>query len=133
MYSFKIYNTVKRNTQLGEYYRKTLDCNCKGIVTKVFKDKSCCKRDKDKIIRSAIVNKETINSGYCMDYNQYLKKRCKTYDQLNVPKPSCDNGCGENNVYKRSNEKFGANEAVTSGLQTEYIKQNIIYFGKKPV
>lgn len=146
MYTFKIYEPVKRNIRpvdngttipskipVAKYYRKTLNCNCdsdknQGFVTQVFKDKNCCKNDKDKIVRSSIINKETVNSGYCMDYNQYLKKKCMTYEQRNVPKPSCNNECKENNVYKRTNNTFATNGAVSSSLKIESVKQDALYY-----
>ena len=146
MYSFKIYEPVRRNIRpvdngisnpskipVAKYYRKTLNCDCdgeknEGRVIEVFKDKGCCKSDNEKIIRSAIINKKTVDSGYCMDYNQYLKKRCKTYEQRNVVKPSCNNGCKENNIYKRSNSSFSSNGAVSASLQIESIKQNALYY-----
>lgn len=130
MYTFKIYHPVHKNVKpslepsvepnrhaTATYYRKTLNCDCAapgGLVTQVFKDNQC-----KKITRTAIVNKKTVASGYNMDYNQYLKKKCATYQQRNTPTPNCcDSQCATNNVYKRSNVAFKENGAVSASLQT---------------
>lgn len=98
MYSFKIYSPVHKNNRpvdngttapskipVSKFFRLTLDCNCSinnnsGEVTQVFKDKSCCKSDKEKIVRTSIFNNQTNQSDYYADRSQYLKKRCMSYD-----------------------------------------------------
>lgn len=137
MYTFKIYRPVRKNVKTSlnsnvvpdrhstaNYYRKSLNCNCdsssqQGEVIQVFKDSpSYCKSRKDMIRRTAIVNNQTVASGYNMDYNQYLKRKCATYAQRNVPVPNCcDSECATNNVYKRSNVAFQETSAVPASLQ----------------
>lgn len=149
MFSFKIYRPVKKNVRpidnidnnqnhgkipISKYFRKTINCGCntsngEGIVSEVFKDRNCCKPDKEKIIRSGIVNKNTLQTGYNMDYNQYMKKRCNTYEQRNKPKPNCTNCCSTQNVYKRSNRTYATNGAVSSSLHIEANKQTALYYG----
>ena len=101
MYSFKLYAPVYKSVRpidssilplskipVSKYFRSSLDCDCttateKGTVTTVFKDSSCCKSDKEKIVRTAIFNNKTNQSGYFANRSQYLKKRCMSYDSKN--------------------------------------------------
>lgn len=118
---------VNTKVQTATYYRKRLDCNCNGMNTEIIKNVSCCKSDKDKIIRTGIINNKTVKDGYNVDTNQYLSRRCLQFDQRNTKTPSCCNtNCRLNNVYKRSNATFNTNGAVSSSARLMQRKYNTL-------
>lgn len=102
MYTFKIYEPVRRNVRpvdngdtvpglipVAKYFREMLNCDCsynetykQGKVIEVLKDTSCCKTDKQKIVRTSIINNKTNQNGYYMNHKQYLKSRCISLDNV---------------------------------------------------
>ena len=122
---------------VAKYYRKTLNCEegCSSNIARVYSviDCNACRvtRNANTSINSEFKN-GTKNTKYYPSTSEYLKAKCKTYDQglvsygrtegsSSITKACCDdtNNCG---VYKRSNEKYATQGAVSSGTRIMRLK-----------
>lgn len=127
---------TKHSTPPAKYYRKTNVCgtNC-GDIHKIVKVVDC---NACKVTYSAntVLNANTDNKTYYASNSEYMKSRCKTYTQglstndydqstHSIKKNCCDenNNCG---TYKRNNNKFNTQGAVSSSARLLRLKYNAI-------
>lgn len=123
------YSTYTQQLQPYNHYRKTLDCNdCpgkgQGGWEEIYRD-NCCRPT----LKSGTT---VVDKGYYPTQESYLYSRCTTYDQrattLNIngstAKSSCTNNCPI--VYKRSNEKFAKQGAVSSSNRLFRLKYDTL-------
>jgi len=129
--------TVFRNPIPG--YRKTGNKKCTIKMQEIYKDpysKSCgstCYYDRR--IRT-INNKGGVKSTtYNYDYKQYLRNRCKTFEQNNIRflnsdgetyRSNCSNVDLSCNTYKIKNKKFSTNSAVSSSSRINRLRYDTI-------
>ena len=132
-----------------------IDCKCHDdlnvttIVNNILNNKNnkCIPGNpcnpKTRIIRSGVQEK-LINNGqqFCYSSKQYLRKRCRTYDQrlssgTHVPGSdteyyanTCEPPCGYNSrskfIRKPNNKQFGVQGAVDSSSRIQRLKLNTI-------
>jgi hypothetical protein len=116
-------------------YRKTLDCNCNnGEYVRIFRD-NCCKAGS--VPKSATTK---LSQSYCSTNSEYLKARCKTYDQhlykldlnknangeaWNCCSQNCNGFCSKS-YYKPNNKNFSTQGGVSSGARVAQLKYNIV-------
>jgi hypothetical protein len=109
--------TFTQTMPVAKYYRKTkTDNTCK--TTEIIKNIDCnaCKRNK---------SSTRISGNYSTSYKEYLKRKCKTYEQ-NMRNDSCCDASNNCFVYKRSNNKFNNNSAVDSSTRILRLKYDTI-------
>uniref|UniRef100_A0A6C0KGJ1 Uncharacterized protein n=1 Tax=viral metagenome TaxID=1070528 RepID=A0A6C0KGJ1_9ZZZZ len=133
-------------------YRKTLDCtNCaKNETTEIYKDSlALCAENPncsyyDPVIKS-INNKNGVkNYNYSYSYNEYLKRRCRTYEQNDFHfqyndtdysgKANCPRACGDTAsvdncrtvIYKPNNKPFSQQGAVSASNRIQRLKYDTI-------
>lgn len=126
----------KHTTPPAKYYRKTTNCaeNC-GTIVKIIKVYDC---NACKITRSSNTK---LNKNYYVSTSEYLKARCRSYNQgltttnLNPETNTIEKSCCDNNnncgIYKRSNEIYNSQGAVSSSSRLVRLKyQNIVTSAK---
>lgn len=122
-----------------------------GIVSHILNNKNNkCNPEcnpKNKIIRSGLQEKK-INNGqeYCYSSSQYLKKRCRTYNQklsngngssslvdaskfsyvISTCEEPCSNGKPKTLIYNPNNPQYGVQGAVDSSSRIQRLKYNTI-------
>lgn len=139
--SYNDNTTITTRIPPGNYYRKALDsCNCVGNIQEIIHNVDCCKSDKEKIKYNANTK---LSKSYYVTHDQYLKSKCKTFNQnyVNFDKTvgdkngngltrpnchSCFNTCSPKSYYKRSNDKYGTTGAVSSSSRILRLKYNNI-------
>lgn len=130
---------LQSNIPIAKYYRKTLECNCNNEIIETFNNVDCCKSDREKRVYSANTN---LDKSYYTTSTQYLRSRCKTFNQnyVNLDKtsgdangdgitrPNCYNcqNCDKITYYKRNNDTFGTQGAVSSSARLLRLKYNNI-------
>lgn len=138
-------STFSQKMPVAKYYRKTVDCDVDCGVNKIIKviDCNACQvtRSANTVLNLNENNVKTNQTRYYTSNLEYLKAKCRTYGQgltgytrvgnsSAISLQCCDssNNCG---VYKRSNEKFGTQGAVSSGSRILRLKyNNILTSGK---
>lgn len=71
-----------------------------------------------------------INDNYCQSSNEYLWKKCKTFNQnlpsykSNLINPNCNETNNCNSIFMPSNTKFQTQGSVTSSTRTASLKYN---------
>lgn len=109
--------TFTQNAPVAKYFRKTkTNANCK--TTEVIKiiDCNACKKGK---------SSNPISKDYNTSYAQYLRSKCKLYEQGITP-GSCTNNENKCFVYKKSNNKFNTQGAVSSSSRLLRLKYNTV-------
>jgi hypothetical protein len=117
---------IRSRIPIAKYYRKTLDCDCSGNITEVFKNVDCCKSDKQKIKYLANTN---LDKDYYTTMKQYLQSKNQTYLQ-NLQEYD-DPSCCKISYYKKNNEPFGVQGAVQSSTRLLRLKYNTIITNNK--
>jgi len=127
-------NTYSSTIPPARYFRKVSSC-CDNNTTTVIKR---VKRCKVKPVYSANTN---LKDNYYSSHANYLKSRCRTYDQNNSAlnfnpnnfsaKPNCVNADCSSTTYKRSNPEFGTNSAVDSSARVSQLKYGTIQRNSK--
>jgi|TARA_B110000967_G_C18850677_1_gene544455 hypothetical protein len=129
--------SVFRNPIPG--YRKKANVECTIKMQEIYKDpytKSCGKTCYyDRRIRTMNNKNGVKDTDYNYDYNQYLKKRCKTFEQNNIRflntdgktyRSNCSNVDLSCNTYKIKNKKFSTNSAVSSSSRLNRLRYDTI-------
>lgn len=127
---------TKHSSPPAKYYRKTNQCGTEcGEINKIIKVVDC---NACKVTYSAntVLNANTNEKTYYASNREYMKARCRTYDQglttnnynsttNSIKKSCCDdnNNCG---TYKRNNNKFNKQGAVSSSARLLRLKYNSI-------
>jgi len=117
---------LKSRIPIAKYYRKTLDCDCSGNITEVFKNVDCCKTDKQKIRYLANTN---LSKNYYSTMTEYLKSKNQTFTQKQ--QEYFDLSCCKISYYKKNNQPFGVQGAVSSSNRLLRLKYNTIITNNK--
>jgi hypothetical protein len=120
--------TFNAKSPVAKYYRKTSSC-CNNRTTQIYKNVKCC-------VKPTYSANTVISKDYYQTHAQYIKSRCKTYDQNNsrlqydpisgMSKPNCTSSECNSTTYKRSNSTFSKQGAVSSSNRLLQLKYNSI-------
>lgn len=121
-------NTFSAKYPVAKYYRKESSC-CTNNTTKILKNVKCC-------VKPTYSANTNLSKNYYTSHKQYMKSRCKLFDQNysnldfdpnnNSSKPNCTNATCNSTTYKRNNDTFATQGAVSSGARILREKYNSI-------
>jgi len=122
-------NTYTATMPPARYYRKVSSC-CENQTTEVIKRVRRCQ------IKPVYSGNTNLQKNYYTSHANYLKSRCKTFDQNNSAlgfnpannsaKPNCYNATCNSTTYKRSNAEFNSTAAVDSSARLNHLKYSTI-------
>ena len=121
-------NTYTSKAAPAKYYRETSAC-CNNQTTQIFTNVECC-------VKPSYTANTVLSSDYYTTHSQYIKARCKSFEQNytnlsfnpnnNSAKPNCVNATCNSTIYKRNNNTFATQGAVSSSARLLQQKYNTI-------
>lgn len=121
-------NTFTSKIPVTKYYRKTSSC-CDNNTNRVFTNVKCC-------VKPTYSANTVLSKDYYTTHLQYMKARCELFDQNytnlnydlsnNSAQPNCTNAKCNSTIYKRNNETFANQGAVSSRARILQKKYNTI-------